>query len=558
MRSTYELSHSLRSLRFQLEDVLYIRHHSNCTFERVECELHSLFVFREGTGGLLIESKPFIYTTGKCYIVPPGTSLCMTSDGASSVSYYHITFRIEQWKTNDIIEVYPSPLFPGQYELSVYPWSRFLRSIEEIYANRDEKSDIDWFNQQVLFMQLMSTIFEHNLRLGKAPSPTQSVEQTIQYINQHYSENITVKQLAQLANVTSWRYTPMFQELTGKKPIDYVTDVRINKAKELLQSSDEPLREIALSVGFTDEYYFNRRFRQVVGITPKQYARLMRGSVTVTDWTGHVVEIPLHPKRLIYHGETFGDLIALGVEAVGTSSTFMKGSIYEDLLNHIEDVGHPFDQEKTRRLAPDLIIIANEEEELYRAIAGIAPAVTFNSFAPLEERLLTLGELLGKQLEAKQWLEAFQRKEQDMWNELRPWIQPNETATVFIYDRGERLFVMGSIGMSAALYHRDGFKAVDRVQPLLESGNGYLEIEEEELPLYAGDRIFLLLGQHEQSRQAAKRMMQSASWLNLPAVQKGHVHHIPALHWNLNDALTRERLLHELPQLISKKAGMEA
>lgn len=96
------------------------------------------------------------------------------------------------------------------------------------------------------------------------------------------------------------------------------------------------------------------------------------------------------------------------------------------------------------------------------------------------------------------------------------------------------------------------------MQPLLESGKGYLEIEEQELPLYAGDRIFLLLGQHEQSRQAAKRMMQSARWLNLPAVRKGHVHQIPALHWNLNDALTRERLLHELPQLISKTAGMEA
>lgn len=554
MPLTYKPSQPLRSLRFQFEEILYMRHTSNCTFERIECELHSLFVFREGTGGLLIDQHPFIYTTGKCYIVPPGTSLCITSDGSSTVSYYQITFIIDHRNSNASMSYYDS-LFPNQYEVSIYPWSRLLRSIEDIHANRNHQSELEWFNQQVRFMQLMSTVFEHNLRLGQELSPTQSVEHTVHYIDNNYSEPITVKQLSQLANVPAWRYTPIFQELTGKKPLDYVTDIRMKKAQELLQQSDDPLREIAFQVGFTDEYYFNRRFRQMTGMTPKQYARQMRGKVKVKDWTGHEVDIPIHPKRLIYHGETFGDLIALGVEAIGISSVFMKGSIYEDLLHHIKDVGHPFDPDTTRKLAPDLIIVANDDEMLYQDVSKIAPTVTFNSFAPLEERLQTLGMLLGKQQEAKQWLEAFHRKEQAMWEAINVQIGQGQTASVFIYDRGERLFVMGSTGLSSALYSPSGFRAIDGIQKLLETNQSYLEIAEDEIPIFAGDRIFMLISRNEVSKQAAMRMMKSELWQQLPAVRSGNVHVVNAMHWNLNDALTRERLLHELPLLIYHKTA---
>ena len=76
-------------------------------------------------------------------------------------------------------------------------------------------------------------------------------------------DNITVKQLAQLAHVAPWKYTTIFQELTGKKPLDFLTELRINHSKELLTHTNSPLRDIASQVGFSDEYYFNRRFEAV-------------------------------------------------------------------------------------------------------------------------------------------------------------------------------------------------------------------------------------------------------------------------------------------------------
>nr|WP_240343874.1 AraC family transcriptional regulator [Paenibacillus sp. SYP-B3998] len=533
-------------------EVAHKEHPANWKSERIVCKRHHLFVFKIGTGVLYIDNNQYHFAPGKSYIVPPGSSLCVQSDFDCETSYFLITFTTLQSKPNDETVVYTHPIIPNRYELSAYPFSRLIRLIEELYAGRDCSSDIEWYTQQLRFMQLMGFVLEHNLRSDHSLSATHSVENTIQYLNRHYMENITVKQLVQLANVSQWQFTPIFQELTGKKPLDYLTDLRINHAKELLRSSDEPLREIAAKVGFADEYYFNRRFRNTAGITPKQYARRMRGKVRVMDWTGHEVDIPVMPQRVIYHGETFGDLIALGVEAIGSASTFIRGTIYEDHLDDIHDIGHPFNSDKSRMLEPDLIIVANEDENLYSTISQIAPTVTFNSFAPLERRLHTLGDLLGKQKEAKLWLDAYTAKESTMWLDLQSHMKTDETASVFIFDHGNRLFVMGTTGLSSALYHPFGFKPGDKIQELLASGQAFMEITTDQLSAYAGDRIFMLLGHNEISRQATHALMQSSLWRKLPAVRNGYVYQVNALHWNLGDALTRERLLQALPLLLAR------
>lgn len=65
----------------------------------------------------------------------------------------------------------------------------------------------------------------------------------------------------------------MFRRRTGHKPLDYVNHVRIQHAKEWSRTTDDPLRDIAGRVGFKDEYYFSRRFRQITGLSPRQYDR---------------------------------------------------------------------------------------------------------------------------------------------------------------------------------------------------------------------------------------------------------------------------------------------
>ncbi|MGG1443152.1 ABC transporter substrate-binding protein [Brevibacillus laterosporus] len=109
---------------------------------------------------------------------------------------------------------------------------------------------------------------------------------------------------------------------------------------------------------------------------------------------------------------------------------------------------------------------------------------------------------------------------------------------------------MGTTGLSSALYHPLGFQPVPKIQEILDSGSGFFEISEEALPLYAGDRIFMLLSANLESKQATDKLMDTPSWKNFPTVRDGYVYLIEAEIWNYADAMTREWLLESLPQLI--------
>ncbi|WP_439652413.1 helix-turn-helix transcriptional regulator [Paenibacillus ottowii] len=62
----------------------------------------------------------------------------------------------------------------------------------------------------------------------------------------------TVKQLAEQANVSIWQYSQLFRKITGKKPLHYLPELRLNHAKRLLLECRRPLREVARQVGFPD------------------------------------------------------------------------------------------------------------------------------------------------------------------------------------------------------------------------------------------------------------------------------------------------------------------
>ncbi|WP_409175218.1 helix-turn-helix domain-containing protein [Brevibacillus fortis] len=534
----------LGSLHFQL-----------CKVERTASPsptpFHTLLFFTKGYGSFRIHDQTISPLAGKCFLLSPSTPFAIESLYDSATECYQISFTVIQFDADNIPLPYPYELLDGRIELSTHPSARLLRLCDALLLGNSTSSEMDSFWQQFRFQKLLGFLLEQNLSPDLIPSKSKEVENSIRYIQQNYQENITVKQLAQQANVPSWQYTLLFRQLTGKKPLEYVTALRIHHAKKLLKSSNDSLRDIASQVGFTDEYYFNRRFRKTTGYTPRQYSRLTHRMELVQDWKGHEVEIPLQPQRIIYIGETFNDLLALHVEnIVGGNFTWMERTIYRDRVRHMQDIAFPVDYDHLTTLKPDLIIFANAAEDKYKQMSRIAPTLTFNSFASLEERLHTLGDWLGKKNEAREWLRKYHTNAVTMWNQLHAELVPGETASVFIHEHGERLFVMGTSGLSSALYHPNGFSPVDKIQDVLQAGYGFIEIQEEDIPLYAGDRIFMLLSEDPESRQATAAFMQSDRWHSLPAVQNGYVYLVEAHKWNWGAALTRERLLHMLPLLL--------
>ncbi|WP_141504970.1 ABC transporter substrate-binding protein [Paenibacillus luteus] len=272
-----------------------------------------------------------------------------------------------------------------------------------------------------------------------------------------------------------------------------------------------------------------------------------------TDWTKHDVEVPTTPQRVIFHGETTGDLLALGVKPIGIMTDAIEGTVIENLLPDAEDVGFPLSVEKSLSLKPDLIIFSNSDEQQYEAISKVAPTVTFNTFDKLDVRMRTLGDLLNKKQEAEEWLAAYKEKTSSMWKQLHEsGIKEGETASVFTMYPGNRLFIMAIAGLPQFLYEEGGFKPTPIIQDLLDKETGFAEISPELLSEYAGDRIFILNPVVPEAQQSTNELMESEIWKKLPAAQSGQVYTID-INKASSDATSREWLIDELPKVLLNK-----
>ena len=270
-----------------------------------------------------------------------------------------------------------------------------------------------------------------------------------------------------------------------------------------------------------------------------------------TDYMGHESTIPVSPQRVIFSGETFGDLLVLGIKPVGGYG--YTNHVYEDQLQGVENVGFPINLEKVLELSPDLILNANTDEKRYEQLSKIAPTVIFDTFAPLEDRMMQLGELFGKKEEASKWLASYKQKSDDTWKKLKEsGMKEGETATVLTYYPRDRLFVMATTGLSQILYDPNGFKPTPLVQEVLDAQKGFELISLEKLPEIAGDRIFILNPVDEEPKKSTEALLQSRIWKELPAVKNGKVYFIDIEKAN-SDATTREWLLEKLPTLLDKK-----
>ena len=76
------------------------------------------------------------------------------------------------------------------------------------------------------------------------------------YIEEHFNENITVSQLAQLGHMSDSNFNRMFKKETAQTPIEYLIIIRVQKSKTLLRRKDIPITEIAMRCGFGSSAHF--------------------------------------------------------------------------------------------------------------------------------------------------------------------------------------------------------------------------------------------------------------------------------------------------------------
>jgi AraC-like DNA-binding protein len=131
-----------------------------------------------------------------------------------------------------------------------------------------------------LFIQLLvfvsrsfdTSITSQNVR-NEFDGKEKMVAAAISFLEQNYSSDVSVEDIAKSAFVSSSRLSHVFTSATGMSLIDYLTKLRINRACELVASTGKTVSEIAYLLGFHDPSYFGRAFKQNTGKTPSEYRK---------------------------------------------------------------------------------------------------------------------------------------------------------------------------------------------------------------------------------------------------------------------------------------------
>ena len=91
------------------------------------------------------------------------------------------------------------------------------------------------------------------------------------YINLHFGRDITLDDVSREVDISPYYFSKLFKEETGENFIEYLTNIRIDKAKELLSETELSMKEICAQIGYSDPNYFSRAFKKNVGVTPTEY-----------------------------------------------------------------------------------------------------------------------------------------------------------------------------------------------------------------------------------------------------------------------------------------------
>ncbi|MUT67218.1 helix-turn-helix domain-containing protein [Paenibacillus sp. NEAU-GSW1] len=137
---------------------------------------------------------------------------------------------------------------------------------ERIIAKREEMNEHNADNRSYVLAAL------RRIREQREQQTLSVMDKAKRFIEERFTEELSLEDAADYVHLNAHYFSKVFKQQTGATFIDYVTSLRIDKAKQLIASADElALKEVCFEVGYKDPNYFSRVFKRVTGVTPTEF-----------------------------------------------------------------------------------------------------------------------------------------------------------------------------------------------------------------------------------------------------------------------------------------------
>ncbi len=212
----------------------------------------------DGSVNYRINGQSFTVGAGDAVFCPMGASR-YREKGENRAVYVSINFMCEK---NDIpllpfylenvynhdIDFCISKMLEIYFRSGVYTQNKCSCLLEYILCDLPERRNVSGENKHVVLMK--------------------------RYISYNWNEGINLPDIADACHLSESYCSSLFKQYVGQTISDYITDIRINRASEMLRYSNESVSEIAEKTGFCDIYYFSRTFKKIKGMSPLQFRKM--------------------------------------------------------------------------------------------------------------------------------------------------------------------------------------------------------------------------------------------------------------------------------------------
>lgn len=237
----------------------------------------------ENTYTIEAHQQKYVMEPGDIAIIPSGTVHSITSPekGCRFVFMFEPNLFSQLPGFNYVLSLIPQPVLinydtnPQLYRAE----TALLWELVEHYWGNGLTKDLNIFSTMIRFF---STFGEHTANVipptinnsSKAGSLVSRLSMVLDYLDTHYSENITLEEAANIACFSKFYFTRLFKQYTNQTFYDYLSTKRIKAAEQMLIIPNLPITEISLKAGFSSLSSFNRTFKRLKGCSPSEYRSL--------------------------------------------------------------------------------------------------------------------------------------------------------------------------------------------------------------------------------------------------------------------------------------------
>lgn len=240
--------------------LLLIHHRIECdafAFTKPNCSYHDLTFVLKGKLYYTVNGETYTISEGEAVYCPAGAT--MSREKSIKASYVSFNFTT---KHNE-----PLPLSCHLTDTLSHEVRSYIEMINHLLRKPDIHHDEKLMN---LINLILLRLFEQQ----ESAHPLPYVDKIKAYIAENYQNDITLESVSSHVNLHPSYCSTIFKRNEGRSVTEYINNLRIQNAKELLESTQYRVGEIGNMVGISDPYYFSRVFSKICGISPSVYRKI--------------------------------------------------------------------------------------------------------------------------------------------------------------------------------------------------------------------------------------------------------------------------------------------